>query len=110
VAGVRTDRPGGDLRARVVIACDGVNSFLAKEAGLYPNRDPGHFTLGAKEVLALPRDEIERRFGLTGDEGADIEIVGATGDVPGGGFVYTNTDSIAVGVVLHLPSLGRSGK
>lgn len=110
VAGVRTDRPGGDLRARVVIACDGVNSFLAKEAGLYPDRDPGHFTLGAKEVLALPRDEIERRFGLTGDEGADIEIVGATGDVPGGGFVYTNTDSIAVGVVLHLPGLGRSGK
>src|SRR3954463_6218351 len=35
VVGVRTDRPGGDLRARVVIACDGVNSFLAKEAGLF---------------------------------------------------------------------------
>ena len=30
----RTDRPDGDIRARVVIACDGVNSFLAKEAGL----------------------------------------------------------------------------
>ncbi|GAC1373872.1 MAG: FAD-dependent oxidoreductase [Acidimicrobiales bacterium] len=110
VAGVRTDRPGGDLRARVVIACDGVNSFLAKEAGLYPDRDPGNFTLGAKEVLALPRDEIERRFGLTGDQGADIEIVGATGDVPGGGFVYTNLDSIAIGVVLQLPGLSRSGK
>ena len=30
VVGVTTDRPDGDLRARVVIACDGVNSFLAK--------------------------------------------------------------------------------
>ena len=38
VVGVRTDRPDGDLTARLVIACDGVNSFLAKEAGLYPKR------------------------------------------------------------------------
>ena len=54
VAGVRTDRPDGDLRARVVIACDGVNSFLAKEAGLLPPADAAHYTLGVKEVLALP--------------------------------------------------------
>ena len=33
IAGVRTDRADGDTRARIVIACDGVNSFLAKEAG-----------------------------------------------------------------------------
>ena len=69
VVGVRTDRPDGDLGARVVIACDGVNSFLAKEAGLYPDADPANFTLGVKEVLALPRDEIDRRFGLTGRDG-----------------------------------------
>lgn len=110
VRGVRTDRPGGDVRAPVVIACDGVNSFLAKEAGLYPDAAPGHFTLGAKEVLGLPRDEIDRRFGVTGDEGVDIEILGATGDVPGGGFLYTNADSIAIGVVLRLPELARAGK
>ena len=35
VVGVTTDRPDGDITARLVIACDGVNSFLAKEAGLY---------------------------------------------------------------------------
>ena len=40
VVGVRTDRPGGDITARLVIACDGVNSFLAKEAGLYGPVDP----------------------------------------------------------------------
>jgi len=110
IAGVRTDRPDGDLRARVVIACDGVNSFLAKEAGLYPNHDPANYTLGAKEVLALPRQEIDQRFGVAGDHGADIEIIGATGDVPGGGFIYTNADTIAIGVVLHLPALARSGQ
>lgn len=110
VHGVRTDRPGGDIEAPVVIACDGVNSLLAKEAGLYQHRNSDHFTLGVKEVLALPRDEIDRRFGLTGDEGADFEILGCTGDVPGGGFVYTNTDTVAVGVVLQLSGLARSGR
>jgi len=109
VVGVHTDRPDGDLTADVVIACDGVNSFLAKEAGLYPHADDtSHFTLGAKEVLSLPREVIEERFGLSGDEGADFEIIGCTGDIAGGGFVYTNLDSIAVGVVLRLSDLAES--
>ena len=108
--GVDVDRPGGRLLAPVVIACDGVNSFLAKQAGLYHHPEAEHFTLGAKEVLALPADEIDRRFGLAAGEGADFEIVGATGAVPGGGFLYTNADSIAVGVVLHLPALASSGR
>jgi electron transfer flavoprotein-quinone oxidoreductase len=110
IHGVRTDRTDGDLEAPLVIACDGVNSFLAKEAGLYRHPEPEHFTLGVKEVLALPREVIDERFGLAGDEGADFEILGGTGDVPGGAFLYTNAESIAVGVVLHLPALGRSGR
>ena len=108
ICGVSTDRPEGDLTARVVIACDGVNSFLAKEAGLYPHAVPENFTLGAKEVLALPREEIEKRFGLRGHEGADFEIVGCTRGIPGGGFVYTNLDSIAVGVVLSVTELAKA--
>ena len=108
IVGVQTDRPDGDLTARVVIACDGVNSFLAKEAGLYHHNHAEHFTLGAKETLALPRHEIESRFGLRGNEGADFEIIGCTDGIPGGGFVYTNLDTIAVGVVLSLPALGAA--
>lgn len=108
--GVSTDRPGGDLRAQVVIACDGVNSFLAKEAGLYHHPEPENFTLGVKEVLALPRPQLEQRFALDGDDGLDVEILGGTGTVPGGGFLYTNLDTIAVGVVLQLPSLAASGR
>jgi electron transfer flavoprotein-quinone oxidoreductase len=107
ICGVRTDRPDGDLTARLVIACDGVNSFLAKEAGLYHHGGSEHFTLGAKEVLALPREEIEKRFSLASHEGADFEIIGCTGDVAGGGFLYTNLDSVAVGVVLSLDGLAR---
>jgi electron transfer flavoprotein-quinone oxidoreductase len=110
VAGVVTDRAGGELAAPVVIAADGVNSFLAKEAGLYRPTDPSHFTLGAKEVLALPKEEIDARFALRDREGADFEILGGTGEVPGGAFLYTNLDTVAVGVVLQLSALGRSGR
>jgi electron transfer flavoprotein-quinone oxidoreductase len=107
--GVRTDR--GDLAAPVVIACDGVNSFLAKEAGLHPHGDdPAHMTLGVKEVLGLPRATIDERFGVRGDDGVDIEVLGCTGAVPGGGFVYTNAESVSIGVVLHLPPLAASGR
>jgi electron transfer flavoprotein-quinone oxidoreductase len=109
VVGVRTDRPGGDLTADVVIACDGVNSFLAKEAGMYPHTDPANFTVGVKETIALPREVIDERFGVRGDHGVDYEIVGCTGGVPGGGFLYTNTDTLAVGLVLSLPALAAGG-
>ncbi len=105
VIGVRTDRPDGELTAPVVIACDGVNSFIAKEAGLYGEVDPANYTLGVKETLALPKDVIDERFGVRDSEGVDIEILGGTSGVNGGGFLYTNLDTVSVGVVLKLPKL-----
>ena len=105
VVGVTTDRPDGDLHARVVIACDGVNSFLAKEAGLYGDVDAANYTVGVKETIALPKHVIDERFGVRDREGVDIEILGGTSGVNGGGFVYTNFDTLAVGVVLKLPKL-----
>jgi electron transfer flavoprotein-quinone oxidoreductase len=108
VSGVRTDRPGGDLTARVVIACDGVNAFLAREAGLAGAPKSAHYTLGVKEVIRLGASEIERRFGLNEKEGADFELIGGTGSVRGGGFVYTNSETVSVGLVLSLDDLAGS--
>lgn len=108
VVGVSTDRPDGDLRAPVVIACDGVNSFLAKEAGLYHHQESSHFTLGAKETLALPKATIDQRFNVRDREGVDIEIIGATQGIAGGGFVYTNLDSVSVGVVVSVDELASA--
>ena len=105
VCGVRTDRPDGDVPCKMVIACDGVNSFVAKEAGLYPDLNPANFTLGVKETLGLSRSVIEERFAIRDREGVDIEILGGTQGVNGGGFIYTNLDTLAVGVVLKLPAL-----
>jgi electron transfer flavoprotein-quinone oxidoreductase len=109
IAGVHTDR-GGDISARVVIACDGVNSLLAKEAGLLPPAEAGHYTLGVKEVLSLDPRSIDERFGVGPRQGVDIEILGGTGGIAGGGFLYTNADSLSVGVVVSLPSLAASGR
>jgi electron transfer flavoprotein-quinone oxidoreductase len=110
VCGVTTDRPDGDLHARVVVACDGVNSFLAKQAGLYTCTESSHFTLGAKETLTLPKEVIDERFGVRGLEGVDIEILGGTGGVNGGGFLYTNYDTVGIGVVLKLSQLAAQSQ
>ncbi len=110
VVGVRTDRPDGELTAAVVIAADGVNSFLAKEAGLYGKVDADNYTLGVKELLSLPKEVIDERFGVRGNHGVDIEILGGTGGVNGGGFVYTNLDTLAVGMVLKLSKLAAQTK
>ncbi|MDS1270924.1 FAD-dependent oxidoreductase [Lipingzhangella sp. LS1_29] len=107
--GVTTDREDGEIACSTVIAADGVNSLLAREAGLYPHFDAANLALGAKEVLALPRDEIERRFALTGREGTDIEIIGGLGDVSGRAFLHTHLETVAVGVVVPVTTLTAAG-
>lgn len=108
IVGVTTDRDAGDVACRLVVACDGVNSFLAREAGLYAGFSRHHMTLGVKEVLRLGKDEIDRRFNLQGTEGCDIEMLGATGPIAGGGFLYTNLETVSIGCVLKLDDLERS--
>jgi electron transfer flavoprotein-quinone oxidoreductase len=109
VVGVRTDRDGAELRAPLVVACDGVNSFLAKELGLLPRAEASHHTLGVKEVLELPQGAINERFAVGDHEGVDVEILGCTRDIPGGGFLYTNADTVSIGVVVSLPQLAAAG-
>lgn len=111
VVGVRVLREGGELRAPVVVAADGVLSFTALRAGLRrPRFDPEQMALGVKALLGLPKDTIDERFGLVRDQGASMEVLGCTGGIRGGGFLYTNYDSVSVGLVLHLGSLSRSGR
>ncbi len=95
-----------EMEAEVVIAADGALSFMAEKAGLRPSLSKEDFAVGAKEVIELPRETIEDRFGLSGDEGAAQLYVGdLTEGVVGGGFIYTNKESISVGVVLRIGSL-----
>ena len=99
------------LRAHVVVAADGVNSFIAQEVGLRTKPPLNHLATGVKCVVKMPRQTIESRFNLTGDEGAAFAVVGdCTEGVGGGGFMYTNTESISVGVVLRLDDLTAQDK
>lgn len=108
VIGVLCRRQDGELYAPIVIAADGANSFLAKKAGLQHEFRPDEMTLGVKEVLRLDAQTIEERFNLIGDEGMSNEYVGfATGEVKGGGFLYTNRDTLSIGVIVQIASLAR---
>ncbi|HEY5975574.1 MAG TPA: FAD-dependent monooxygenase [Geobacteraceae bacterium] len=111
VAGVTILGRKGELTAPVVVAADGVLSFTAKKAGLrQPTFDPGQMAVGVKALIDMPRELIDDRFGLVQDQGFANEFVGCTGGVRGGGFLYTNYDSLSVGLVFHLGSLRTSGK
>lgn len=99
VVGVRTGRADGDVYANVVIAADGVNSLLSKKAGLHPELKPTQVALATKEVVNMSREKIEDRFLLNPNEGATIEIFGeSTMGMTGYGFIYTNRDSLSIGV------------
>jgi len=92
--------------ASVVILADGANSLLAAKAGLRQEYTSHDVKQGVKEVIKLPHKVIEDRFQLKGDAGAVIECIGScTRGLPGGGFLYTNRDSVSVGVVAQLSSV-----
>ena len=100
-------KAGGDeLPANVVIACDGVNSILAEKAGLRGKISARRIKQGVKEVIQLPRQVIEQRFNLHGEGGIAWEFIGTfSRGIPGGAFIYTNKESLSVGVVVQLSGL-----
>lgn len=108
VVGVKTDRPEGDLFCDVVVLAEGVNSLLTKKIGMHAYKEipPKNVALAVKEVIALPKEVIDNRFGLKAGQGMTIELVGAvTRGMVGMGFLYTNNDSLSLGVGVLLPDL-----
>ncbi|MEX2601252.1 MAG: FAD-dependent oxidoreductase [Balneolaceae bacterium] len=103
--GIRT----GDERmfADSVIIAEGVNNLLTRQVGIQESYVPAdHILTGVKEVIRFDRKRLEERFQLSGRSGMSNEFVGfATQGVEGGGFLYTNRDSISVGLVLGLADL-----
>jgi len=99
VVGVKTQPGGDELRCDVVISAEGANSFLAEQVGLRRVHDPKHMAVAVKEVIGLPQKVIEDRFHLNDSEGSAWEVFGqAVKGTFGSGFIYTNKDSISIGV------------
>jgi electron transfer flavoprotein-quinone oxidoreductase len=97
--------------ADCVILAEGVNNLLTRQAGLQTAYVPAEgLAVGVKEVIRFDRKVLEDRFQLSEKSGMSNEFVGfATGGVEGGGFLYTNRDSVSVGLVLGMADLRAKG-
>ncbi len=106
VVGVRT--PGEELRAKVVIDASGVTSNLVVEAGLRERLTPRQLYHGIKRVYKLDSDTIDKRFRARPGAGRAFSFLGSfMNGIGGGAFVYTNRDTLSVGLVVSLDSLLR---
>lgn len=109
VVGVEAD--GDILEAKVVILADGVNSLLAEKLGMAKRVDAANVAVGVKELIELPKSVIEDRFQLQGNEGAACLFAGSPTDgLMGGGFLYTNEDTLSLGLVCGLHHLKDARK
>jgi electron transfer flavoprotein-quinone oxidoreductase len=94
------------FEVKAVIAADGVNSEVAEITGARNKFTPEELYQGVKVVAKLPEKIIEDRFGLSVDEGAAHLFAGdITLNHIGGGFLYTNRDTLSIGAVYHYDSL-----
>lgn len=104
VIGIRAGED--DLYAHVVILADGVNSILAQSIGMAKPIPPAACAVGAKEVLEFSPEVMRDRFNCHGREGMAWLFAGdPTDGRMGGGFLYTNEDSISLGLVFGLGGL-----
>ena len=100
---------GATMTAPVTIVADGANSRLSLGTPIRPSARLGWETteLGVKETYRLSEAEIDHRFHLAPGEGlAEEWVAGLFGaHVMGGGFFYTNRDTISLGIIVNIGSL-----
>ena len=81
-------------------SAEGVNSLLSEKCLGNPRPKPSQMAVGIKQVFELPASQIEDRFLCPEGEGAAMLFVGdCTHGNVGGGFLYTNKESISLGLV-----------
>ncbi|GKG90286.1 MULTISPECIES: FAD-dependent oxidoreductase [Gordonibacter] len=98
VTGVRAGED--EITAEVTILAEGCNTVLAEKCLGNPRPKPSQMAVGIKQVFELPAAQIEDRFLVAQGEGAAMLFVGdCTHGNVGGGFLYTNKDSINLGLV-----------
>ena len=97
---------GDEIRADAIVAADGVLSFMAEKAGLRAELAAKDYAVAAKEVIELPSQTIEERFAVEEGEGvAQLFFGSLTQGMFGGGFLYTNHESLSLGLVVAIHDL-----
>ncbi len=107
VVGVKTSH--GDIRCRVVIDSAGVTSGLVEAAGLRGSLGPRQLYHAVKHVYRLRGEEVDRRFRLREGEGRAVNCFGDfMQGVSGSAFMYTNRETVSVGIVASVDSMVRA--
>ena len=103
VAGVVTGREDGDIGAKITLLADGVNSPLAALTGFRAEPKPEGVALAVKEIIELPSEMIDQRFGVSDGNGVTAEILGEiTEGMDGVAVIYTNRESLSISVGANL--------
>ncbi|MFW9855307.1 MAG: FAD-dependent oxidoreductase [Candidatus Thorarchaeota archaeon] len=92
----------------VVVIADGANSRLALSSGLCKEMKKEHYGLAVKEILSLSAKTINDRFNnLTATTGLAAEYVigGLPNGIRAGGFLYTNEETLSLGVIIQIDTL-----
>lgn len=98
--GIAIETNRGTLRAPLIIDASGVTSVVFRSLGLR-NFTPDKWMLGVKEV-------VKTEVNMPEDEGEAKTVIGVIKGVKGGGFVYTNRDTLSVGMAVTFDSLPKS--
>ncbi|MFZ0317143.1 MAG: electron transfer flavoprotein [Nitrososphaeraceae archaeon] len=95
-----------DFQVKSIIAADGINSEVAEITSARGKFNPEEVYFGVKVIIKLPEKIIEERFHLDSLEGAAHLFAGdITLNHVGGGFLYTNRETLSLGAVYHHNSL-----
>lgn len=98
-----------EITSHVVIIAEGVNSLLSERCLGVPRPKRNQMAVGIKEVFELSPEQIEDRFLCPEGEGAAMLFVGdCTHGEVGGGFLYTNKDSISLGLVATIEDMSKA--
>lgn len=97
--GITLETNRGTLKAPLVIDASGVTSIVFRSLGLR-KFSAKKWMLGVKEIVKADNSSLQ--------EGEVRTIIGAIKGVKGGGFVYTNKDSLSVGMAVLFDSLPKS--
>ena len=108
VCGIRVGED--EITAHVVIVSEGANSLLTERCLGAKRPAANQMAVGIKECFELPAEKIEDRFLCAPGEGAAMLFAGdCTHGYVGGGFMYTNTESISLGLVATIEHLQTAG-
>jgi electron transfer flavoprotein-quinone oxidoreductase len=113
VIGISTNR--GPLYGDLIFLAEGDASHLVTREGyerFNDQREAPKFLQGIKQVIDLPQGAIEEIFEVDADQGVAYEMLLRNGTLRGkdvhlnmGGFLYTNRQSLSIGLVLPADNL-----